>query len=90
MKQAHHPADAEQRSHEAAEAIQAVTEPLLVGFLGHHTEDDAAHQSKKKSGFKMIEFHSLVLLAGANLVGVDDGKNVEQTSGDDKFRAVVG
>ena len=36
----HEPAEAEEGSHEAAEAVQAVVEALFVVLLRYHAEDD--------------------------------------------------
>ena len=38
----------------------------------------------------MIEFHGLVLLTSANLIGIDDGEDIQQAGGNNKFGPVIG
>ena len=49
----HQPRDADNRGHEAAEYVRAVSQSLVVRFTANDAHDDGRKKREKQSGLKM-------------------------------------
>lgn len=57
MAELHDPADAEKRQHEAAEAVGAVVNALILRFLRRDSHHDGSEQREQKRGFEMRQIN---------------------------------
>src|SRR6185437_12113666 len=87
----HCPADGEQREYEAAEAIGAVIEALARGLFGRNAKNYGGEKRKQNGGFEMGKIHSrhLISLFCGDFEGVYHGQNIQESSRNQKFRAVI-